>query len=921
MRLRSGFGSKSPFGWGLPLLLAGLLACGGVTARAAQAPAANTSVATAGVRETLLPNGLKVLTKEVRNAPVVSFAVWYRVGSRNEHVGITGTSHLLEHMLFKGTKTRAPGEISRALFINGATFNAGTYFDWTNYWETLASDRLDMAMQIEADRMTNSVIDAKQLASEMTVVRSELEGRENSPSTLLFQAVASAAFEAHPYQWPIIGWRTDVENVPRDAIYAYYKKHYGPNNATMVIVGDFDTDKTLALVRKHFGGIKPIPQPTKVYTAEAPQRGERRVTLRRAGSLPMVLIGFKTPAAADPDTYALDALSNVLSEGRSSRLYQNLVEKQLATSANAGNPSLRDPFLMTFSATARPGVTAEQLERALLDEAERVKKEPVTAEELARAKSSIETDFIFQNDSVTAQGNLLGYWDMTVDWRYVTTYLDRIRALTPADLQRVAQKYLVKDSSTVGHFIPTAGGGGQAGPPPREASARVEKPKAGARPLPLPKPTKTTGARREITRFQLPNGVKVIVNENRSNPTVALRGSLPAGGIVDPTGKDGLASMTAAMLTRGTQKRSALEFATALENVGASLTASADSLAANFSGRAQKKDLNLLLDLLAEMVQQPAFPQADLARLKGQALAGIQQAKDDPDSLASRAFERAIYPEGNPLRPETLEQAEKTLAGITREDVLSFYRQQYGPDRMIITIAGDVKASDVRKALEARLGPWAKNPSAKPIPQVAVPLQQRAVREVINVPDKSETAILWGHAGGLLRSDPDFYATQVLNMVLGGGGALNSRLGNKIRDEQGLTYGVFSFFDSNLYPGPFQVQLGTNPTNADKAIQSLVTEIKRVREGGVTQREVDETVAYLTGRFPQRLETNAGMAETLWVAEFYNLGDDYIDKYADYYRAVTVPQVNAAATKHLHPDLATVIVAGTVPGAATPGKQ
>jgi len=901
-----------------------LLACGGATAFAAQAPAtnsANAAAMVAGVRETTLPNGLKILTKEVRNAPVVSFALWYRVGSRNEHSGITGTSHLLEHMLFKGTKVRPPGEISRALFINGATFNAGTYFDWTNYWQTLASDRIEMAMQIEADRMTNSVIDAKELASEMTVVRSELEGRENNPGGLLFQAVASTAFEAHPYQWPIIGWRTDVENVPRDAIYAYYKKHYGPNNATMVIVGDFDTDKTLALVRKHFGGIKPIPVPTPVYTAEAPQRGERRVTLRRAGSLPMVLIGYKTPAASNPDTYALDALSNILSEGRSSRLYQSLVEKQLATTANAGNPSLRDPFLMTFSATARPGVTVERLEKALVDEAERLKNEPVTAVELARAKNSIEADFIFQNDSVTSQGNQLGYWDMTVDWKFVTTYLQRIRALTPADLQRVAQKYFVSESSTIGHFIPTAGGGGQAGPPPRETSARVEKPKQGARLLPLPKPSKTTGAKREITRFQLPNGVKVIVSENHSNPTVALRGSLPAGSIVDPPGKRGLAGMTAGMLTRGTQKRNALEFATALDDVGASLSSTADGLAANFTGRAQKKDLNLLLDLLAEMLQQPVFPQADIERRKGQALAGLEQQKDDPDSLASRAFERAIYPEGNPLRPETLEQAGKTIAGLTREDVVSFYRRQYGPDQMILTIAGDVNPADVRKALESRLGSWARNPNATPIPKVAVPLQPKAIREVISVADKSETAILWGHAGGLLRSDPDFYATQVLNMILGGGGALNSRLGNKIRDEQGLTYGVFSFFDSNLYPGPFQVQLGTNPTNAEKAVQSLITEIKRMRDGGVTQREVDETVAYLTGRFPQRLETNSGMAETLWVAEFYNLGNDYIDRYADYYRAVTVPQVNAAATKHLHPDQSTVVIAGTIPGTTPAPRQ
>ncbi|MCC2670047.1 MAG: peptidase protein, partial [Armatimonadetes bacterium] len=802
---------------GLPVVLAGLLSVGGVTARAAQqSPGSVATSVTAGVTETVLPNGLKILTKEVRNAPVVSFAVWYRVGSRNERTGITGSSHLLEHMLFKGTKTRPPGEISRALFINGATFNASTYYDWTNYYETLASDRLEMAMQIEADRMQHSLVDAKQLASEMTVVRSELEGRENSPGTLLFQAVSAAAFEAHPYQWPIIGWRSDVENMPRDAIYNYYKTHYGPNNATVVIVGDFATDQALAMVKKYFGGAKRIPEPVKVYTAEPPQRGERRVTVRRSGSLPMVLIGYKSPAASNPDTYALDLLASILSDGRSSRLYQSLVEKQIATSADAGNPSLKDPYLFTFSATARPGVDADRLEKAILEQVERVKSEAVTAEELARAKSRTAADFIFQNDSVTAQANQLGYWDMTVDWRYVTTYLERINALKPADLQRVAQKYFVPDSRTVGQFIPTAGGAAPGGPPPREASARVEKAKQGSRPLPLPKPAKTSGFKRDISRFTLSNGMKVIVNENHSNPTVALRGSLPAGSILEPRDKPGLAGMTAAMLSRGTKKRSALEFATALESVGASVGASADALATSITGRAQKKDLNLLLDLAAEMLTQPAFPAPDLERLKGQALAGLEQAKDDPDSLASRAFERSIYPEGNPLRPETLEEAERAVQGITRDDVQRFYQQQYGPDRMILVIAGDVNSAQVKAALEARLGTWPKNPSAKPIPTVTVPLQQQAVRQVIPVPDKSETSIIWGHAGELKRSDPDFYATQVLNMILGGGGALNSRLGNTIRDEQGLTYGVFSFYDASLYPGPFQVQLGTNPTNAEK---------------------------------------------------------------------------------------------------------
>jgi zinc protease len=321
---------------------------------------------TAGLTETVLPNGLRVLTKEVHSAPVVSFSVWYKVGSRNEHSGLTGISHLLEHMMFKGTARYRVGEIARTLFLNGASFNANTYYDWTSYYETLATDRLELAMRIESDRMAHSRIDTADLASEMTVVRSELEGGENDPETLLRRAVIAAAFEAHPYHWPVIGWRSDVEQMPRDAIYRYYKTHYGPNTATVVIVGDFDTARALAQVRRHFGALKPIPPPPPVSTTEPPQRGERRVVVKQAGPLPIVTLAYKAPAARSPDFYALDVLATVLGEGRASRLYQALVEKEVASRVEAGAPSLHDPFLFFLTATARPGVAVARLIRDTL---------------------------------------------------------------------------------------------------------------------------------------------------------------------------------------------------------------------------------------------------------------------------------------------------------------------------------------------------------------------------------------------------------------------------------------------------------------------------------------------------------------------------------------------------------------------------
>jgi zinc protease len=877
----------------------------------AAAPAGSPAALTTGVHETVLPNGLTVLVKEVRSAPVVSFSVWYRVGSRNEHTGLTGVSHLLEHMLFKGTQRYRVGEIARTLFLNGASFNGSTYYDWTNYYATLASDRLELAMRIEADRMVNSRIDKADLDSEMTVVRSELEGGENSPGRLLWQATVATAFQAHPYGWPVIGWRSDVENVPRDAIYRYYRTHYGPNNAVVVIVGDVDARHALALVRRHLGAIKPIPPPPPVYTAEPPQRGERRVTVRRGGSLPMVLIAWKAPPARHPDGYALDVLATVLGEGRTSRLYQALVETGLATRADAGAPSLRDPFLFYVSATARPGVTADRLEAALLAEVERLTAAPVTDEELARTVRRTEAEFVFQTNSVTAQARQLGYWAMVGDWRYLGTYLDRLRALGPADVQRIAQRYFVPDTRTVGWFIPTDGSG-PAAPPPREASARVERPRRGDRPIPLPAPSRAAAPPRRVSRFTLENGVSVVVQENRANPTFALRASLPAGSLVEPRDRAGLAGLAASMLTRGTERRTAREFAAALEDVGAGLSAGADALATSITGQALSRDFDLVMDLFAEMLRFPAFPTPEVERLKGQALAGVAQARTSPERVAARAFERAVYPPGHPLRPETFDESERPIQATTREDLVAFHRRQYGPDRMIVVVVGDVDAQRVRQALERRLGDWPRNPGAQPVVPPDLPLQPTPAAEEILIPDKSQTAILWGHAGGLRRSDPDFYATQVLNLILGGGG-LTSRLATAIRDERGLAYSVYSYFDANLYPGPFQVGLGTNPANAKQAIAALEAEVRRIQRDGVTQREIDEAVAYLTGRFPLRLETNGGVAEILWAMEFYRLGADYVDRYAGYYRAVTVAQVNEAARTHLRPDRATLVVAGPSP--------
>ena len=407
------------------------------------------------VFETKLPNGLKVLIQEVRSAPVVSFMVWYKVGSRNEGAGVTGISHLLEHMMFKGTPRFGKGEIARVLQRNGASFNAGTSIDYTNYYEVLASDRLELAMEIESDRMQNALIPEEEHRLEMTVVRSELERNEDNPHRALYQEIMAQAFKAHPYHWPTIGWRSDVEAIVTDQIRAYYRNHYMPNNATAVVVGDVDQAHALELVEKHFGGIAEGTLPPPVVTVEPRQEGERRFKIQRPGDTRYFMAAYPNPALTHEDNYALDVTGMILGHGKTSRLYQSLVEGKLATDAEAQNETARDPFLFIVQATAGPGVTLQTVEEAAFAEVERLKREPPTKAEVDRARKQIQASFIYSKDSIRSLAQQLGYYETVGSYGYLDTYLEKISAVTREDVSRVANAYLGEHTRVVGHYEPT----------------------------------------------------------------------------------------------------------------------------------------------------------------------------------------------------------------------------------------------------------------------------------------------------------------------------------------------------------------------------------------------------------------------------------------------------------------------------------
>lgn len=410
------------------------------------------------VTENVLPNGLKVLLKEEHKAPVITFQIWYKVGSRNEKLGTTGISHLLEHMMFKGTKKYGPKTFSQTVMRNGGNDNAFTGKDYTAYFENFAADRIGISLDLESDRMQNLLLDPKDFLSEREVVKEERRMRtDDDPTSTMVEEMTAAAFIAHPYEWPVIGWMADINNITRGDLYNHYHTYYAPNNATIVVVGDFDTKTLLPQIEKYFGQIPRGPIVPRVAAAEPKQLGERRIIVKKQAELPAVFAGYHTPDLKDKDSYALEVLQGVLSSGKSSRLYKSLVyEKQIALYAGGDYDNIaNDPNLFYIYAGVMPGKTTEEVEKALYAEVEKLKTTPATDEELQKAKNQIEAGFIMGQDSVFYQAMLLGQYETVANWKLLEKYLQNIRTVTKEDIQRVAKEYFSEDNRTVGILVPT----------------------------------------------------------------------------------------------------------------------------------------------------------------------------------------------------------------------------------------------------------------------------------------------------------------------------------------------------------------------------------------------------------------------------------------------------------------------------------
>ncbi|WP_375468578.1 M16 family metallopeptidase [uncultured Nostoc sp.] len=912
-------------GFFLSLLLSIVPLSGNFTNAATTTAAAPVSAVsfTQGVKKTVLDNGLTVLTKEVHTAPVVSVQVWYKVGSRNEVKGENGISHQLEHLMFKGTTDR-PVQFGRLFSALGSQFNAFTSYDETAYFGTVQRDKLEALLTLEADRMENSLVGTEQLVSEKRVVISELQGYENSPGYRLSRAVMQDAFPSRAYGLPVGGTKADVEKFTVEQVRNYYQTYYSPENATLVITGDFATEPVLKVVKETYGKL-----PKRAKTAVAKNSAQvsastsvakkAPIVLKQPGSAALLQAVYPLPDIKHPDVPAIDVMDAILTGGRSSRLYQALVESGLASSVSGGAAELIEPGWYQIDATAAAGQELGKIAQVLQESLAKLQQQPVTTEELNRAKTQLQASLVLSNQDITSQASQLGY-NQTVagDYRYIEKYLAAIAKVTPAEVQQAAKTYLNPAKQTIGFFEPTQPDG-KPGTSSAGSGRTVENFSPGKPVDPaelakyLPPATSATDSGKQSLpeEFTLNNGLRVLLLSDRNLPTINLSGQIDAGTEFDGNQKAGLANLTATNLMNGTQTKNALTLAKTLEDRGADLNFGASREGVSVSGEGLSANLPILIQTLADVLENATFPADQLELSRQRALISLKVQLDDPRGLGRQVFQQAIYPENHPFH--SFPTAE-SLKSVTRDDLLGFYQTHYRPDTTTIALVGDFDPVKVKALLNQAFGKWQATGKLPVLKIASVSLPQTLTRLNKLIPGKTEAVTYIGY-NGIARKDPRYYAALVLNQVLGGD-TLSSRLGTEVRDRQGLTYGIYSGFAAGINPGPFLIQMQTAPGDTQKAIASTLALLKQLREQGVTEAEFNAAKRSITNSYPVDLANPSDVSSIILSNAVLGLSRAEIREFPQKIQAVTMAQMQQAIEDLIKPENLVIVTAG--PGDTVP---
>jgi zinc protease len=826
----------------LAVLLLGLHISGGVVL--AQ-PAGITKVATVeGITEYRLSNGLKLLLLPDDSKPTVTVNITYLVGSRHEGYGEAGMAHLLEHMLFKGTPTHP--NIPAVMKERGAQFNGTTWYDRTNYYETLPSspENLEFALKLEADRMVNSNVAAADLASEMTVVRNEFERGENSPQRVLMQRMMSAAFEWHNYGKSTIGNRADIERVPIDNLKDFYRRYYRPDNCLLIIAGKFNAEQALGLVGKHFGTLaKPEAKLNTTYTEEPVQEGERLVRMRRVGTVPQVGLAYHVPAGGHPEFPACEVLEGILTADVSGRLYKSLVETKKAARVQGTVFSLHDPGIMLIFAEAAPDVDPVEIQSTMLATIAEVAQSGVTKEEVERIK----TVFLKQRELGASDSARLAVslsdWAAQGDWRLYFLHRDRMEGVTPEQVSEAAKKYLKADNRTVGLYEPTATPDRSEIPQVVDLQKTVEDYKG--------REDVATGEQFDVSpsnidartkTVTLRSGVKASLIEKKTRGNaVEMRLALKYGSLESLKGKSSAADVLAELMMRGTKSMTRQQIEDEFDKLRAAVSVSGSAGEVVFNIKARRQSLPAVLNLLRQIVREPSFPEKELDLLKQETLSGLEQGLTDPQALAQRKVARTLspYPKDDPRYVPEVAEEMSLLKGVTREQVEALYNKFLGGENGELSIVGDFDSAEIIPSVESLLDGWKSAEKYVRIPRPASKVE--AGNERILTPDKKNSVYLAAIPFAMKDNDPEYAALAIGNYLLGGG-ALSSRLGDRIRQKEGLSYTIqsqlqASSLDENTL---FRVYAISNPENSDKVQKAVVEEIEKLLKDGLLPGELEK---------------------------------------------------------------------------------
>jgi zinc protease len=880
-----------------------------------------------GIKEyQLTKNELQVLLMEDHSAPVLTFMVTFKVGSRNEVIGNTGATHILEHLMFKGTPTfnKASGtQVSATLQNIGAVMNATTWLDRTNYFEMIPSEHLELAVKIEADRMRNLLLDDKDRASEMTVVRNEFEIGENDPEEALDKNIWATAYQAHPYHHSTIGWRSDIENVPISKLREFYDTFYWPNNATVTVIGDFDSKNALNLIYKYYGAIPVSPNPIpKVYTEEPKQEGPRRVIVKRNGQNGVVGVAHKNCKALNKDYYSFAILNRILSSGKNSRLYKALIEKAIASSVSIPLVPFQDENLFVTYATLTPTSKHEDVEKIILDEYKKIQDEGVTEEELSAAKAQIRAQEAFNRDGSYSIANQINTAIAAGDWKFFTTYLDEINKVTAADIQAVMKKYFVEDQMTVGYFIPQKDEGEKKmgsvdnRNPNHPRSYRSPHLLFDGQILGDNETTLVESATGSATKLaknvvdQKVAGVRVISMKTGAKDVVTIRGSLMGGNYFSPSSNKAVADLTVAMLDQGTVKRDKFAISAALEKIGASLTFSTSNETINFSGRCLRSDVGTVINILAEELRYPLFDEKSFESVKKRRMTRYKDNIENTDARAAETFSQKIYPTEHSNYYVSTEQLLKDMEKTTIADVKEYYKKTYGPASMILVAVGDVDSKELQKQVQSNFSGWNGGVQYKTPKKAQIKTADKQP-VVIPIKDKTSVTLFIGTGIGLQQDEKDYLPLNVGSYILGGN--FSARLMSTVRDNEGLTYGIGSVITGQTYAdGAWYVRAYFNPDLCKRGLESTQKQIALWLDKGVSEEELKAKKTTMTGVYKVALSTTGGMAGQLLSIAQRNIKMDFLDQYPDKINALTLEEVNGAIKKYVKPENLHIIVAGSV---------